>query len=190
MLLNNHTICFLLLLNIGISWVIRRPIFLANPRLRKWASTLAGLTLVWTVAGSYTFPILFSIVLQTILIKTVPWKHLNWVSFVAGFVHLSVLRFCGPSWLSFTARGTLKHTDSIQMMLTLKMIGVAFEMTDSVVRKLQIKNGKQQDVQDLNLQIKHRSVEVQGLDLFHYGLGHAGMLCGMYLHLYLTRPSS
>ena len=44
----------------------------------------------------YSFkPLLFSILVQYLLIRVVSWKHVHVVSLVVGFAHLFLFRTCG-----------------------------------------------------------------------------------------------
>jgi len=176
----------LLLASIGYGWVTTQPFLLRRPELRKAVSTAGGLTVILLVSGpGHTLHPLLSIAAQCLILKAVPWRHVHWLSFLVGFAHLFLFRSCGMwAWLPPAPPA---HTNAIQMILTLKMIGVAFEYRDSVVNKAKAKGQRSDDSEEkkeeeeqLQLEIEYRSVDPSALDLFHYGLSHAGVLTGPY----------
>lgn len=172
------------LLLLGSIWfgkLTRSPSLMANPEQRKIISTIGGLAVALTVSGSHIWHPIFGIVLQIGLLKVVPAAHVHWVSFGAGFGHLFFFRLCGYGsgwpWSFFTAPPA--HTNAIQMILTIKMIGLAFEVHDTHVRrssKVPDPSGKRPDLEE-----EFRSVDPTVADIFHYGLNHAGLLTGNYV---------
>merc|ERR1712136_451289 len=65
------------------------------------------------------------------------------------------------------------------MILTLKMMGVAFEVHDS--KRLQAAGRDQKSCDPGGLEAKYRAIQSPGLlDLFHYGFAHSGVLTGPY----------
>ena len=62
------------------------------------------------------------------------------------------------------------------MNTSLKMIGVAFEIHDSIANKL--KAQQHPDDAGLKLEVLHNAVSPSLMDLFHYGLSHSGVLVG------------
>ncbi len=60
------------------------------------------------------------------------------------------------------------HTNAVQMIMTLKLMGLAFEVHDSE---------KQNSDSDI-LERKYKTVNPSALDIFHYAFSHAGILTG------------
>ena len=139
-------IIYLALLLVSIIWgKFTRSI--QNTRQRKWASTLFGLAIVVLVSGPSTLHPLFSVAIHAIFIKFSPKHQVHWINFILGFAHLLVFRsaiFGTPP----------AHTNAIQMIMTLKLMGLAFEVHDD------------------------RSLVASAEDIFHYAFAHSGILTG------------
>ena len=111
-------------------------------------SCFSFLAIVLLVSGWSTFHPLFSVALHTCLIKLSPRKFVHWINFGFGFAHLFVFR-------SAILDSPPAHTNAIQMIMTLKLMGLAFEIYDDI---------------SLNPTLE---------DIFHYAFAHSGILTGM-----------
>eukprot|EP00088_Acartia_fossae_P047946 TRINITY_DN5212_c0_g1_i4.p1 TRINITY_DN5212_c0_g1~~TRINITY_DN5212_c0_g1_i4.p1 ORF type:complete len:476 (-),score=55.71 TRINITY_DN5212_c0_g1_i4:184-1611(-) len=137
------------------------PLTLENSQLnpRKWASTFLGILFAYIVSGNHIAHIFLLILINALLYKFSPPKKCQTLSFVASFAYLFVFRLSDRLYLPIPPA----HTNAIIMILTLKLVGLAFEIQDS----LDSATGKYA----LNPSI---------LDVFHYGLCHAGLVTGPY----------
>ncbi len=63
------------------------------------------------------------------------------------------------------------------MILTLKMVGVAFEIHDTKRRREKAAKEGGPDEEE-RLVMKYKDVEPSALDIFHYAFSHAGLLTG------------
>lgn len=142
---------------------------------RKWISSFGGLAIVIAVSGWHTVHTLTSVMVHTLLIKTSTNRHVHWINFVFGFMHLFFFRLCGSGsampWSYFAMPPS--HTNAIQMIMTLKLMGLAFEVHDS--EKLKAKTDLDQVDQ---LEKKYTLVNPTPLDIFHYSFSHSGILTG------------
>ena len=100
------------------------------------------------------------------MIKTVPKSKVHWINFVVGFTHLFFFRLCGSGngWLWSAFPLPPSHTNAIQMIMTLKLMGLAFEVHET---------------HKTELEKKYKHVYPNILDIFHYAFSHAGILTGI-----------
>ena len=155
----------LLLVSIGFGKITRQ---IQDKQSRKWISSIFGLFILLVVSGWSTLHPLVSVLLHTLLIKFVKNDILHWVNFVFGFAYLVFFRLCGSSYIPWLP-SVPSHTNAVQMIMTLKLMGLAFEVHDS--------NLPNQD--SLEKKYKHLK-EVPPLDIFHYSFAHSGILTGPY----------
>ncbi len=72
------------------------------------------------------------------------------------------------------------------MILTLKMVGVAYEIHDTRVRRIQWEKRKEEEEEDdeeresARLTMHYKDVDPSAVDIFHYAFSHAGLLTGPY----------
>jgi len=148
--------------------------------LLKYLSSTAGFIVVLLVSGRHIIHPIFSVILQICLLRFVPSNRVHWVSFFAGFAHLFHFRLCWNFPIIPSLGCPPSHTNAIQMIMTLKMMGLAFEVHDSIGRK---KTLAKEDDKSSNLQLESdlRSIEnPSAKDIFHYAFCHAGILTGPY----------
>ena len=90
-------------------------------------STLAGLTICWLVSGAATAHLLLQIVGTLLLLAAVPASHLHLATFLWCFSYLTFFRVSARLGLPEPPA----HTNAIILILTLKLVGLAFEVHDS-----------------------------------------------------------
>jgi len=174
----------LLLASIGWGYVTTHPCWGTGRgakvvQLRRTLSTLFGLGIVILVSGAHTLHPIISILVQYLLIRAVSWKHVHVVSLVVGFSHLFLFRTCG--YFQWLPPAPPAHTNAIQMILTLKMMGLAFEVHDSHKTAIKRKKDDPDKGDDVVLEDRYRSVTSPSLlNIFHYGFAHSGVLTGPY----------
>ena len=80
------------------------------------------------------------------------------------------------------------HTNAVQMIMTLKLMGLAFEVHDSW------KSNASGDSNNLDQKYQNIDVNPRALDIFHYAFAHTGVLTGPYYRfrhsLYIRTVSS
>lgn len=141
-------IVYVTLLLVSILWgKVTRSV--SDTRGRKWTSSLFGLGLVGLVSGYSSLHPLFSVALHTCLVKLSPRRLVHWINFIFGFAHLFLFR-------SAILDSPPAHTNAIQMIMTLKLMGLAFEIHDDT------------------------GLNPNAEDIFHYAFAHSGILTGPY----------
>jgi len=128
-----------------------------NPR--KLVSTLLGIIFAALVSGNHILHILLLITLNAAIYKLANPKKCQTLSLVVSFLYLFIFRLSDRFGLPVPPA----HTNAIIMILTLKLVGLATEIQDS------------KDPETGKLQL-NPSV----LDVYHYGLCHAGLITGPY----------
>jgi len=125
--------------------------------IRRYVSTVAGLVICSLVSGVHTLHLVLQILGNMIILKSAPVKKCHLLSFIWCFSYLTFFRLSARLGLPEPP----PHTNAIILILTLKMVGLAFEIHDS---------HRKGDVL-LNLSVA---------DVFHYSLGHIGLITGPY----------
>ena len=93
-----------------------------------------------------------------------PTSRLHALSFLTQFAYLIFFRTCDHVGLPTPPA----HTNAIQMIMTIKLIGVALEIAES--RKATTEND--------DVTMRYKSVDPSPIDIFHYVFCHAGVLTG------------
>ncbi|KAL7288396.1 hypothetical protein TKK_0017486 [Trichogramma kaykai] len=166
MLLDDLIYVGLLLLCIGFGKYYRQ---IDSVQLRQWVSTGLGLALVLCVSGTHAIHPIFSTVVNAIIVTRLSPKISHLVSFFFAFFYLLVILRLSHLFGWSTPSG---HTNLIQMMLTLKLAGVAFEMNAAATHPL-----GQDDPQGAASAALAR---VGFMDVFHYCFTYIGVLTGPY----------
>lgn len=128
-------------------------------QLRRWSSTLIGIVFAFLVSGFHVLHLFLQIFTNALIIKLLPHRICHLVSLGVCFAYLFIFRFSQQLSLPIPPA----HTNAIIMILTLKMVGLAFEVHDSAT-------GKQAEYK----------IDPGFLDIFHYGLNHVGLITGPY----------
>ncbi|XP_071444168.1 lysophospholipid acyltransferase 7-like [Hetaerina americana] len=156
----------LLLISIGFGQVIRQ---IKHLEVKKWISTITGIILVYIVSGVHLIHPILCTLINGFIITILPFSHCHVISFIFTFAYLFFFR----STIYFGIEYPPAHTNAVQMMLTLKLVGLAFEVHDA--NKLNKKNN------DNNEDQWELTTPLPGLvDIFHYSFCYAGVLTGPY----------
>ncbi|XP_076041283.1 membrane bound O-acyltransferase domain containing farjavit isoform X2 [Oratosquilla oratoria] len=103
--------------------------------------------------------------------------HCHFVSFVVSFSYLLFFRVC--HYLGLPMAPDL--TNAIQMMITLKVVGVCFEVHDTWARTGELKKIEDAEKKaDMQLVQKYEGVNPSVEDIFHYAFFYVGVLTGPY----------
>lgn len=164
MLLDDIIYITLLCLSVAIGPLIRN---VPNKYFRRLFSTVAGILIVLIVSGKHIIHPLFVTFVNALIVLLVNKRLCHILSAAFCFGYLTFFR--SMHFLGFPAPPA--HTNAIQMILTLKMVGLAFEI------KTIEESEKTDDVATLN---KYRRVKPSFLDIFHYAFCIAGVLIGPY----------
>ncbi|KAH8357001.1 hypothetical protein KR200_011893 [Drosophila serrata] len=155
---------------------------ITNEEHRKLVSTALGVIVVVIVSGLHSLHCFASLALGTACVLLVHPSKCHLVTFFAMFGYLVFFRM-----FDFYL-GIPGHTNMIQMILTLKVSGIAFEKTASwkrlQARDEQKKNDDQRDVNKESLiEITDYDEDLQTLtaaEIVHYSFNYIGVLTGPY----------
>lgn len=133
-------------------------------QLRRCLSTLVGILFGYLVSGFHIIHLFIQILLNALIIKYISHRQCHIVSLTVSFLQLFVFRWSEQLQLPVPPA----HTNAIIMILTLKLVGLAFEVHDS---KSEGGKGDRKGEPEVNPGF---------LDIFHYGLSHVGLITGPY----------
>ncbi|XP_041977915.1 lysophospholipid acyltransferase 7 [Aricia agestis] len=207
---NKNDIIYLLLLlfSIFIGPVYRN---IKTVDLKKWIGTALGLLLVITVSGYDAAHPIISGALGMFAVKNSHIKSCHVVAFFFMFSYLFVFRI-GEK---FGMKSHSGHTNLVEMIIVLRVVGVAFEMNGSWLAANQRDKGKKdgkdvekrdgKDVQKKDAKdVEKKDVKDEEFpelinpsleDLLHYCFNYIGLLTGPYYRYrtfddYFYRPYS
>jgi len=138
--------------------------------LRRWVSTAAGLLICSLVSGWHTLHLLLQIAGNAAIVLGTDVRKCHLYSFAWCFSYLTFFRLSG--WVGLPPPPS--HTNAIILILTLKLVGLAFELHDTAVRKAQA----EEKSEDYEKQFGDVSPTLAGI--VHYSLGHIGLITGPY----------
>lgn len=147
--------------------------------VKKWVGSILGLLLIIIVSGySAVHPIL-SAILGIIAIKTATVRYCHVVTFFLMFGYLFFFRLADKFGLPLSSG----QTNLIEMIIVLRVVGVAFEINGSWLAIGKVKKEEkiqgQKNVEDRDddfLEIINPNI----MDLFHYSFNYVGLLTGPY----------
>ncbi|KAH1024971.1 lysophospholipid acyltransferase 7 [Dendroctonus ponderosae] len=163
---------FFLMFSIGFGTYYRK---IENPKSRKHIGAAVGFLIVLAVSRLHSIHILITILVNGAIILYVDKRFCHLVSFFLSFVYLIFLRTTVYFGLPYSIPS---HTNLIQMILTLKLVGLAFEVNSAYTKKAQnkatpaLKNEAETEIgDDYVLDFSH---------VFYYALNYVGVLTGPY----------
>ncbi|PRD23071.1 UNVERIFIED_CONTAM: mboat7 [Trichonephila clavipes] len=166
MILDDIIYILLLCLSVALGPVIRN---VPNIFYRQLFSTVAGFIIAFIVSGSHIFHSFIVTFINALIIRFFRRKcHI--VSAVFCFGYLAFFR--STHYFGLPIPPT--HTNAIQMILTLKMVGLAFE-----IQGIQI-DDKTKQLKNADLLKKYQKINPSFIDVFHYAFCIAGVLIGPY----------
>ncbi|XP_035207114.1 lysophospholipid acyltransferase 7-like isoform X2 [Stegodyphus dumicola] len=165
MILDDIIYISLLCSSVALAPIIRNVPNLHN---RKLFSTITGLVVVFIVSGFHIIHPLFVTFINALILLICSRRVCHIVSAIFCFVYLAFFRSTHYFGLPIPP----PHTNAIQMILTLKMVGIAFEIKEE--EELQAKDPNSE------IQIKYRKIKPSFFDVFHYAFCIAGVLIGPY----------
>ncbi|KAG8226559.1 hypothetical protein J437_LFUL000642, partial [Ladona fulva] len=157
----------LLLISIGFGHFIRQ---VENAESKKWISTLTGILLVYIVSGVHIIHPVICTLINGLIITYFRSASCHLLSFFFTFGHLIFFR----TTIYFGIGYPPAHTNAVQMMLTLKLVGLAFEVYDACKLKKKIDTLSVEDQWCPTMPLPGF------MDVFHYSFCYAGVLTGPY----------
>ncbi|CAF4834436.1 unnamed protein product [Pieris macdunnoughi] len=155
---------------------------------KKWGGTILGLILIAIVSGySAVHPIL-SAFIGILAIKVATIKYCHIVTFFLMFGYLFFFRLADKFGFSLSSG----QTNLIEMIMVLRVVGVAFEMNGSWLAIAKSKKQNDELVKSVNIEdadkreVKEKDDEFLELinpdfiDLIHYSFSYIGLLTGPY----------
>lgn len=155
-------------------WCFRR---IKNPVKKKWISTTLGFLLVLAVSGSHVLRPLIVTTVNAFLITICGKRYSHIFSFIFTFGFLTFFRVSDYFGAPF-APGPV---NLINMVLTMRMVGLAFESRDSWLAhktesKMATSGAKLSEMEEKEPMDVHPGF----LDVYHYAFCYVGVLTGPY----------
>ncbi|KAK7604459.1 hypothetical protein V9T40_005645 [Parthenolecanium corni] len=161
---------FTLVLSIGLGYFFQR---IENPVKKKWFATVSGFLIVFCVTRFHSLHAIVLTLLIGHIIKYVSPRYCHATSFLFGFAYLIFFRMTEYFGIPYPTG----HANMIQMILTLKLIGLAFEVHDNVTI---MKKVKDESIEVSNEDLYREFQNPTMVDVFHYAFCYAGLLTGPY----------
>ncbi|CAF3740763.1 unnamed protein product [Adineta steineri] len=164
----------LLLLSIPIGFLFKDS---RHTNFKAWSSTLIGFLFALIVCRWDIFHSLITTAVTCLILASVTARYVHIATFIWCFSYLLFFRTMD----FFSMRLPVSHSNAIQLMLTLKLVGIAFERHDSYIRLKTIRKQTHADESEkLQLQDKYLSVKVSTISVFQYAYCYIGLLTGPY----------
>ena len=144
-----------------------------GPNAKKIVASSVGLCMVTTVCGWHSLHSLITAVVNYILIRLLGRRCHIW-SFIWCFSYLLFFRMTEYVGLPKVPA----VSNAVQLLLTLKMVGLAFEVSDSISLLKQQKDSP--DNMELKLRLQYEAVNPTFLDVMTYTYCYIGLLTGPY----------
>ncbi|KAL0278376.1 UNVERIFIED_CONTAM: hypothetical protein PYX00_000211 [Menopon gallinae] len=133
--------------------------------LKKRVSTTIGFAIVLLVSGKHALHPVICVFINSYIITRLDKRFCHACSFCFTFAYLIFFRTTAYVGIPYAP----SHTNMIQMVLTLKLIGLAFEVHDSHKEAGENPSQKGKKTIDPNI-----------LDILHYSFCYVGVLTGPY----------
>ncbi|CAK1596056.1 unnamed protein product [Parnassius mnemosyne] len=156
---------------------------ISSIQTKKWFGAVLGLSLITVVSGYSAIHPILSAILGITAIKLATVRYCHIVSFFLIFGYLFFFRLADKFGLPLSSG----QTNLIEMIIVLRVVGVAFEINGSWIA---VGKAKKQDHEDKNKTdskgVSDKDDEFLELinpsftDLFHYSFNYVGLLTGPY----------
>jgi len=145
---------------------------------RRNVSTGVGILICLSVSGWHTLHLLLQIVVNAFIVLGCDPRNCHKYSFVWCFAYLTFFRL--SEWFGLPPPPS--HTNAIILILTLKLVGLAFEVHDTAVRKDSELDSSANcnELDSKYQQQKFGDVEPTFCSIIHYTMGHIGLITGPY----------
>ncbi|KAF4521844.1 hypothetical protein B566_EDAN003718 [Ephemera danica] len=152
----------LLIFSIGIGFLFKK---IEDKSTQQWFASVVGFILIFIVSGIHIIHPLLCITVTALIITFSDRRKCHLFTF--GFLFSYLLFF--RSTIYFGIPYPPAHTNLIQMFVTLKMVGLAFEVYDTSKAKRESPNSHEFLPEEPKL-----------IDIFHYAFCYIGILTGPY----------
>jgi lysophospholipid acyltransferase 7 len=172
----------LLIISIPIGFIFKYFIF--STKYKAYLSSLIGFIIVFIVCCNDIYHSLILSIVNAIIIKSIHPKYIHYFSSIWSFGYLLFFRLT----YKFGLPQPVAYANAVQLILTLKTVGLAFEIHDSYVRlkksyakENSIKNNTN-DLELLKLEIEFFSLDpkLSFLEIMCYFYCYIGILTGPY----------
>eukprot|EP00092_Neocalanus_flemingeri_P009614 GFUD01010348.1.p1 GENE.GFUD01010348.1~~GFUD01010348.1.p1 ORF type:complete len:495 (-),score=109.74 GFUD01010348.1:780-2264(-) len=149
-------------------------------KTRRAVSTVVGLLICCLVSGWHTLHLLVQIAGNAAIVLLMDYRKCHLYSLGWCFSYLTFFRLSG--W--FGLPSPPPHTNAIILILTLKLVGLAFELHDTAVRaeyssvSIDAKVDSHTAIEDAKPVFGDVKPSLSGI--LHYTLGHVGLITGPY----------
>ncbi|XP_053607344.1 lysophospholipid acyltransferase 7 [Plodia interpunctella] len=173
---NDIIYLFLLLFSVAIGRYYRS---LGTVQVKKWIGTLLGLLLILIVSGFNAFHPILSGITGILIIKLTGVRYCHVATFFFMFSYLFFFRLADKFGFPLPTG----QTNLIEMIIVLRVVGVAFEINGSW---LAISKKKKNEDKESSTELKEKDDEFLELispnlvDLVHYSYNYIGLLTGPY----------
>ncbi|CAH0563559.1 unnamed protein product [Brassicogethes aeneus] len=146
-----------------------------DPNLKKNVGSLVGLLVILSVSGVHILHPLLSTVIAAQIILHVSKKKCHIATFVFCFLYLFFFR----TTVHFGVPYPPAHTNLIQMILTLKLVGLSLEVSSSHENKKRKDSSSKSEEE--KYEEKHNDIDnLKFIDILHYSFNYVGILTGPY----------
>ncbi|CAF3379385.1 unnamed protein product [Rotaria socialis] len=164
----------LLLVSIPIGFLFKNS---RHANLKAYSSTLIGFIFALIVCRWDVLHSLVTTSVTCLILAGVTARYVHIATFVWCFSYLLYFRTTDL----FSIRLPVAHSNAIQLMLTLKLVGIAYEWHDSYTRLKTIRaQHKTDESEKLHLQDMYLSVKPSTIRVFQYAYCYIGLLTGPY----------
>ncbi|CAF2993644.1 unnamed protein product [Rotaria sp. Silwood2] len=164
----------LLLISIPIGFIFKNS---RHINLKAYSSTLIGFIFALIVCRWDVLHSLITTSVTCLILAGVTARYVHIATFIWCFSYLLFFRTTNL----FSIQLPVAHSNAIQLMLTLKLVSVAFEWHDSYLRLKTIRTQTNADESEkLHLQDMYLSVKPSTLRIFQYAYCYIGLLTGPY----------
>ncbi|XP_068631762.1 lysophospholipid acyltransferase 7-like [Battus philenor] len=146
---------------------------------KKWIGSMVGLLLIIIVSGYSAIHPILSGFLGIIFIKLTTVRYCHIVTFFFMFGYLFFFRLADKFGLPLSSG----QTNLIEMIIVLRVVGVAFEINGSWLGVGKAKKKEHKDVEIKEIERDDEFIEIINPcfgDLFHYTFTYVGLLTGPY----------
>ncbi|XP_030764555.1 lysophospholipid acyltransferase 7 [Sitophilus oryzae] len=168
---DDYVYLFFLVFSIGFGLFYRQ---LPDAQSKRKIGALVGFSIVLIVSRLHILHILLTIFVNSLIILYFSKRYCHIISFVFSFIYLIFFR----TTIYFGIPYPPSHTNLVQMILTLKLVGLAFEVNSS-----HINTKKKDEAKKTNEEIAQNelhNIDLTFLDIFCYSINYIGVLTGPY----------
>ncbi|XP_065158479.1 lysophospholipid acyltransferase 7 [Atheta coriaria] len=156
---------------------------------RKRIGTIIGILIVLVVSGFHIIHNLVFFLINAAIILYWDKRQCHLVSIVFSFAYLLFFRTTEYFGIPYPP----SHTNLVQMMLTLRIVAVAFDLNTAFTNKKKKEKGDCSEEERAEIDYDDFSVDV--FELFHYSFNYIGVLTGPFIKYrtfrdYYSKPFS